>query len=194
MEKTGMRHHQSRYTGMVCAKHPELGGLRYTANGTCVQCNRDKSKQVKLSKKDKIGTRFFGKICAKHPELNGERLTCNSTCVYCHRDRSAVRQKKNGHPVMRRIRDKLINAVFDHYGRACTLCSENDPDVLTIDHTDQNGSDHKNSNGYRYKGIHLYRWLVNNNFPDGFRTLCFNCNIKQYKLHCRQVKEKLNGL
>lgn len=27
-----------------------------------------------------------------------------------------------------------------------------------------------------YKGHHLYRWLIKNNFPSGYQILCSNCN------------------
>jgi len=63
--------------------------------------------------------------------------------------------------------------VLSHYGSKCQCCGEDNPDLLTIDHVNGGGNKHRRSIG-ESSGIH--RWLVKNNFPDGFRLLCFNCN------------------
>lgn len=182
-EKIGMPP-VSRKFGSICVKHPDLLGERYVANGTCVACNREKTKRVNQAKKAAIGTRYTGTICAKHPSLEGQRLSSNGTCVHCHRNRSSARQKKNGYPVQRRQAEKLKNLIFQSYGRECSRCGVADPDVLTIDHINQQGAKHKQPDGQRYSGLRLYRWLVNNKFPSGYRVLCLNCNIKAYK-ECR---------
>lgn len=87
---------------------------------------------------------------------------------------------------MKRQAQKLKDGVFEHYGKVCTRCGIDDVDVLTVDHTDQNGANHRNEKGVRYRGIHLYRWLRQNDYPDGFRVLCFNCNVKVYREHSKE--------
>lgn len=72
---------------------------------------------------------------------------------------------------------KLKTEVLTHYGNgklACAKCGISDIDVLSIDHINGNGRSH-------VKSIRktLYRWLKDNNFPDGFQTLCMNCNWKK---------------
>lgn len=54
----------------------------------------------------------------------------------------------------------------------CVCCGHGR--VLTIDHLGNNGAEHrlKIGNGANT----LYSWLRKNNYPPGFRTLCFNCN------------------
>ena len=170
------------YDGSPCSKGH--GTKRYKANGTCVVCNSSKRKSSAKTKAAD-STRYFGSVCSKHPELDGLRLSSNYTCVYCHRDRSRARQKNNGYPVMKRQVELLTEGVYKAYGQCCTKCGNNDRDVLTIDHVDQKGSQHKSNSGTRFRGIHLYRWLKQNNYPPGFRTLCINCNVKTYKLHKR---------
>ena len=81
-----------------------------------------------------------------------------------------------------RARSKKFHAknksrVFDHYGRRCACCGEERSILfLAIDHMDGGGAKHKKS----IKSKSLYKWLIDNNFPDRFQTLCHNCNIARY--------------
>ena len=168
------------YDGRLC-RVPGHGTLRYRSNSTCVRCNSEMRAKSGLKRIERVGTRYFGKVCSKHPEKNGERMSSSGVCVRCLQERSQERQKKNGYPVMRRQVENLKEGVYQRYGRACSRCGEDDLDVLTVDHIDQNGADHKNPKGVRYRGVHLYRWLRQNSYPEGFRVLCFNCNTKVYR-------------
>ncbi len=136
-----------------------------------------------------------GKICNKHPELKGLRYDFNHTCVQCHKDKSAQTRKHKYHHVngaadviKANARNRHLNiklAVLCNYGMKCSRCGIDDPDVLNIDHINQDGSKHRKKvlgNGGPNK---MYRWLINNNFPDGYRTLCFNCNVKVYLEYIR---------
>ena len=40
----------NRYVGKICAKHPDLNGLRLRVNSTCLQCGRDSSNSRRLRK------------------------------------------------------------------------------------------------------------------------------------------------
>jgi hypothetical protein len=65
--------------------------------------------------------------------------------------------------------------VLGHYGGRCACCGESHPRFLTIDHVNDDGKEMRaevHSVAYRF-----YRWLIRNNYPDGFQVLCFNCNI-----------------
>lgn len=61
---------------------------------------------------------------------------------------------------------------LDHYGNECECCGDGDPDILTIDHIDGNGAAHRKT----IPASQICSWLIRNNFPPGFRVLCFNCN------------------
>jgi hypothetical protein len=128
-----------------------------------------------------VSKRYFGKFCSTHPELKGERYKSNSACIACSKIRA--RPAKVKYMIKRKVQDK--EAVFHHYGNKCKKCGIGDPDVLTIDHTKQDGAEHRRQMG-SLSSHQIYRWLVRNNFPKGFRILCANCNIKTYKTHMRQ--------
>lgn len=139
------------------------------------------------------GTRFIGRICNKHPHLGGLRLISNRTCLGCHRERWATLSKARaktavGLAYANRKREAQINRrklekekVFARYGEGCAICGFNDMRALTIDHIDQKGAKHTQPNGKRYTGPWLYRWLIGNKFPKGFRTLCANCQMIVFK-------------
>lgn len=70
---------------------------------------------------------------------------------------------------LRNIKDKA--AVLNHYGSRCALCSHGRFVSLTIDHIGGGGRKHRSE-----VGNSIARWLVSNGFPEGYRTLCWNCN------------------
>lgn len=76
---------------------------------------------------------------------------------------------------------QVKSEVLTHYSKngqaECTNCGITDVDVLTIDHINEAGYSHRKIAGL---GINFYRWLKKNNYPEGYQTLCFNCNIKKH--------------
>lgn len=61
---------------------------------------------------------------------------------------------------------------FEHYGLSCACCGEDIYEFLTIDHINGGGNKHRKEIGQSV----IYKWLIDNDYPDGFRTLCYNCN------------------
>lgn len=64
--------------------------------------------------------------------------------------------------------------VYERYGSKCSCCGETEEAFLTIDHVNNDGAAHRKtfaSGG----GYCIYSWLVENNFPEGFQILCWNC-------------------
>jgi hypothetical protein len=47
--------------------------------------------------------------------------------------------------------------------------------MLEIDHVLGNGKEHREELNIVF-GEQFYRWLVRNNFPDDYQTLCSSCN------------------
>lgn len=74
----------------------------------------------------------------------------------------------------RDTRSRYKTLVFDHYGRECACCGETEPEFLSIDHMDGGGKKHRKVIGQSSR--EFYKWLIDNNFPPNFQTLCMNCN------------------
>ena len=71
---------------------------------------------------------------------------------------------------------KVKLEVLSYYGggtAVCARCGYSDIRALTIDHMNGGGSQHRLS----LKRVHLYPWLKRNNSPDGYQTLCMNCQF-----------------
>jgi hypothetical protein len=67
--------------------------------------------------------------------------------------------------------------VISHYGKgvgACVVCGEDDLNCLSIDHINGGGREHR-----KRIGSHFYAWLIKNGFPEGYQTLCMNCQFKK---------------
>ncbi len=85
-----------------------------------------------------------------------------------HRARIKSREKK------RRVR--LKGRILAAYGGACACCAETATEFLCIDHVDGGGNEHRRYLGTAGRGNAFYQWLINRDFPSGFRVLCMNCN------------------
>jgi len=97
-------------------------------------------------------------------------------CKPCHRKATQDWRKENivrARAWRREDMRNLRQQILEHYGKACVCCGIDEPAFLSIDHIHGGGSKHiktMNTHG------NYYRWLVKNNFPAGFQTLCHNCN------------------
>lgn len=87
--------------------------------------------------------------------------------------------------------------VLTYYGGGslrCVCCGESHIEFLTIDHVKGGGRAHLRSitkEQGRKGGVAFYRWLRKHGFPEGYRTLCFNCNCAIGHFgYCPHQKEK----
>jgi hypothetical protein len=86
---------------------------------------------------------------------------------------------KEKEPFRKRARRIALKIrAFQAYGGCCQECGIDKLEFLTIDHINNDGAEHR-----REIGPDIYPWLENNNFPEGFQILCFNCNyMKHFQL------------
>lgn len=86
-----------------------------------------------------------------------------------HREQLSVKSRES--------RQERRATVIHHYSRGtnkCACCGESTSQFLCIDHVD-GGSRHRRDDRKANKDI--YKWLLKNGLPDGFRVLCHNCNM-----------------
>ena len=72
---------------------------------------------------------------------------------------------------------KMKKLVMFKYGNGfggCVECGEKRIACLSIDHILGNGAEHRRADP-EIKRLGFYKWLIKNNFPEGFQTLCMNC-------------------
>jgi len=72
--------------------------------------------------------------------------------------------------------------ILSHYGKMgkcmCVRCGESRLACLSIDHINGGGWKHRQGiadEGCYRGGRGLYLWLQRNNYPEGYQTLCMNC-------------------
>ena len=96
-------------------------------------------------------------------------------------------------------RAKIKRIVLTHYANEkleCVICHENRIGCLSIDHINGGGNKHRKE--IKSSGYHFYMWLIKNKFPEGYRTLCMNCQFlstikeigEQKVIHCEGGETK----
>ncbi len=68
--------------------------------------------------------------------------------------------------------------VLTHYGNgkcACVVCGYENVKALSVDHI--NGKTANEPTDKKLNGIGMYLWLIREIFPQGYQTLCMNCQF-----------------
>lgn len=97
----------------------------------------------------------------------------------------------------RRRNQEIKRQVFEAYGGCfCVCCKEANFAFLTIDHIEGKGNIQRQQLGDQGRGMNFYRWLIKNDFPEGYQVLCFNCNCGRSVNGgiCPHVAEKDNTI
>lgn len=99
----------------------------------------------------------------------------HSLCKPCYSEYSQINYRKNRESNIKKMRVYRESArieAINHYGGKCVCCGETKPEFLAIDHVNGDGNIHRK----KINRMNLAVWLRINNYPDGFRVLCHNCN------------------
>lgn len=83
---------------------------------------------------------------------------------------------------MRKRAATLRQQALDRYGRGCACCGESIEVFLCLDHIDGGGNEERRQHTNGTAGWVFYRWLESQGWPDGYQTLCHNCNIAKHRL------------
>jgi hypothetical protein len=167
----------------------------------CTKCHTEFPATVKYFYKRGGGRNGLSSVCRKcddeyhrqwrkkHRKINViYRMQCIEHCrQYREKNRDKINEQQRQHrkiyrkEVLDKRRQRNLNKklqVINHYGGKCAICGELDPDLLTIDHINNDGAKHRREIGIK-NGNELYCWLIKNNFPPGFQVLCWNHNAKK---------------
>jgi len=139
--------------------------------------------KAKAKSKQRLGyfKQYTRRYRKKYPEYAKE---------YYQKNRLRIKEQVKTQRQKRKLR------VLTHYGGSppkCACCGESHSEFLSIDHI--NGCGTKHSERIGKTGDAFYLWLINNNFPSGYRVLCMNCNFALGLFgYCpHQKRERKNG-
>lgn len=102
-------------------------------------------------------------------------------CPNCRKIRDATYHQKtkvHHNQIVADGKRLLKLEVMSYYSNGepqCKVCGNTGIKHLSIDHINGGGSKHTKEIGGG--GNQLYRWLKQNDYPDGFQVLCMNCNF-----------------
>jgi hypothetical protein len=142
-----------------------------------------RDRRVKMRSEGKCGSCCYPLDSSSHQELcvnykigRRRRSISDGMCGRCrHQRRTELSSMCHGCLTgFRARRADLRKKVLDHYGTACACCGETQSEFLQIDHIDGGGTKHRKTTR------DICKWLVAEGFPDGFKTLCSNCNVGKY--------------
>jgi len=128
-------------------------------------------------------------ICADKGIVRSKKritdLKANNICMHCAKNSATP-----GFDSCQNCRDKIKEAnaalkreVILHYGGICICCNEGLFAFLTIDHINNDGGIIRQKKIGKKKGgggINYYKFLKNNNYPEGHQILCWNCNLGKH--------------
>lgn len=147
---------------------------------TCARCRQAKPLTAFYAAKTKDGRRPYCIPCA----LTYAKAWRQADPAREQRQREHAQQwnadnKERKRRTMKAYYQKYKATVIDHYSngpRRCACCGVTDLAFLAIDHIHGGGNKHRKTIKTT-TGTAFYLWLIRNNFPEGFRVLCHNCNF-----------------
>lgn len=118
--------------------------------------------------------------------LRGSVLTCGGTkCKKNINESTRSASQVLAREIKENTRALYKEKVLEHYGTCCAYCGSTEK--LTIDHISGNGAAHRDE-----VGRNLYKWLIDNNFPAGYQTLCdYHNRMKGERTHDGFIEEMI---
>jgi len=139
----------------------------------CRDCGKEFELTTDNFYKQRNGFFYHCKVChkirekkwkAEHPERAKE--ICRNSY-----EKSKKRYIKEGSSRDKEARLKVFR-YYSGENYCCACCGETIYEFLCVDHINGGGGKHRLEIG----GGKIARWLISNNYPEGFRILCHNCN------------------
>lgn len=127
---------------------------------------------------------YMKKYNKEYHQKNREKLNAYSRKHYQENKDYYKKWNQEHREYYQEFNKKLKNKILTHYGNgkpACVKCGFDNMKALSIDHIDGDGSKHRRKENNK-GGTAFYFYLKRNNFPQGYQTLCMNCQfIKSYE-------------
>lgn len=128
-------------------------------------------------------------ICKKEKPLiefaksKSKCLGFDYQCDYCKLISSGIRSKQTRQEAKRIVIEHYTNGINRCQNPKCAVIGGmSDIRTLTVDHIEGNGAKHRKEILKGTSNKMFYLWLIENNFPEGFRIFCMNCQwIKRYE-------------
>ena len=129
----------------------------------------------KRTKEWRIRTGRQHRYSKPYYEKNKEEIKA-SRRKYREENKDKIRaQQRVWYENKRKERELFKRRVLTYYGNgklACVRCGQDDLRALTLDHIKAIGRQKR-----RVTGINFYKQLEVSRFPEGFQTLCANCQM-----------------
>ena len=112
----------------------------------------------------------------KYYQLHQDIIRAKSK-EYYQSHREACKKYKNEYN--REYFPRIKQLVLTHYGNGkliCVRCGFDNIKALSIDHINGGGNKHRKQIN-RTSSHKFYCWLKKQNFPEGYQTLCMNCQL-----------------
>lgn len=143
------------------------------AKGLCYKCKTPTTigkRCIDCKKRDKT-----------HNDVTKQYRIANNLCLIC--GHVLITNKRHCEDCALKLATrylKLKTEVFNHYGRICAFCGEDNLVCLELDHINGGGTKHREEISATFAGRHFYYKLRKNNYPEGLRVLCANCHLKRH--------------
>lgn len=82
--------------------------------------------------------------------------------------------KQQRYDYTRDLKLKII-AHYTNGDMRCSCCGEDDVNVLTIDHINNDGNNQRLQK-HPFGGYSFYCWIIKNGYPSDLQIICMNCN------------------
>ena len=134
-----------------------------------MEYNKEKQHQIYLRRKDKQAA--WRKV---YYQDNKDKLLADSRRWY-----QENKEKRASYVKRHRLKRRLEALIRYGNGKlACIRCGFTDERALSIDHINNDGAEHRRRMyGDKLPDPRLYMWLRARSYPEGFQTLCMNCQF-----------------
>jgi len=153
--------------------------LYYQENRIAILAS-EKVERENRSESDKLKDKLYQKVYSTQYRLN------NADKIHKHNREYQLSHKLEKAVQGRQYALKIRIEILTHYGNgklSCVRCGFSDIRALSIDHINGGGNEHRKVEGY------FYTQLKKKGFPEGFQTLCMNCQF----IKRDEKKECANG-